>query len=96
MASLTGEQLEQAILLGFLDSNNEVKYEAILAGLSLALTLLASRLEIHSESQLVVGKIQGEYEAKNERMARYLSKVQTSLDKLNKWAIKRIPRSKNT
>lgn len=50
MASLTGEQLEQAILLGFLDSNNEVKYEAILAGLSLALTLLASRLEIHSES----------------------------------------------
>ena len=29
-------------------------------------------------------------------MARYLSNVQTSLNKLSKWAIKRIPRSENT
>ena len=89
------EQLEHAIRLGFPTSNNEVEYEAILVGLSLALTLSASKLEICSDSQLVVGQIQGEYEDKDERMAPYLSKVRTSLDKLNKWVIKRISRIKS-
>lgn len=61
----TGEQLEQAIRLGFLTSNNE----AIMSELSLALALLASQLEIHSDSQLIVRHIQGEYEAKDGWMA---------------------------
>lgn len=69
LQSPTGEQLEQAIRLGFLASNNEVEYEAILSGLNLTLALSASKLEIRSDSQLVVGHIQGEYEAKDKRMA---------------------------
>lgn len=75
LQSPIGEQLEQAIRLEFLASNNEAKYKAILAGLSVALTLLASKLEICSDFQLVVGQIQEEYEAKDECMAWYLSKV---------------------
>ncbi|RVW69617.1 Retrovirus-related Pol polyprotein from transposon 17.6 [Vitis vinifera] len=96
LQSPTREQLEQAIGLGFPASNNEAEYEAILARLSLALTLSASKLEIRSDSHLVVRQIQEQYEAKNECMARYLSKLQTSLNKLSKWAIKRIHRSENT
>ena len=57
-------------------SDNEAEYEAILTELSLALTLSASKLEICSDFQLFIGQIQGEYEAKDELMARYLSKVQ--------------------
>ncbi|KAL6335970.1 hypothetical protein AAG906_003595 [Vitis piasezkii] len=38
---------------------------------------------------------QGEYEAKDERMAQYFSKVRANLDKLSKWVVKRIPRAKN-
>ena len=75
LQSTIGEQLEQAIWLGFPTSNNEAEYEAILVELSLALTLSASKLETCSDSQLVIRKIQGEYEAKDEHMARYLSKV---------------------
>ena len=63
--------------------------------MGLALALSASKLEICSDSQLVVSQIQGEYEAKDERMARYLSKVRNTLDKLSKWAIKRITRTEN-
>ena len=63
--------------------------------MDLALALLASKLEICSGSQLVVDQIEREYEAKDERMAQYLSKVQNTLDKLSKWAIKRISRTKN-
>ena len=50
LQSSTGEQLEQAIRLGFPTFNNEAKYEAILVGLSIALTLSTSKLEIHSDS----------------------------------------------
>ena len=87
--------MEQAIRLGFPISNNETECEAILSGLGLALALSASKLEICSDSQLVVRQIQGEYEAKDERMARYLSKVRNTLDKLSKWVIKRITRTEN-
>lgn len=96
LQSTIGEQLEQAIWLGFPTSNNEAEYEAILVELSLALTLSASKLETCSDSQLVIRKIHGEYEAKDEHMARYLSKVWIALDKFNKWVAKRIPRSENT
>lgn len=57
LRSPTREQLEQAIWLGFLASNNKAEYEVILAELNLALTLLASKLEICSDSQPVVGQI---------------------------------------
>ena len=54
LQSPTGEQLEQAIRLRFLASNNEVEYEAILFRLNLALALFVSKLRIYSDSQLVM------------------------------------------
>ncbi|XP_034695622.1 uncharacterized protein LOC117921772 [Vitis riparia] len=96
LQSPTREQLEQTIRLGFPASNNEAKYEAILSRLNLTLALSASKLEIYSDSQLVVRHVQGEYEAKDGRMTQYLTKVQDTLNQLNKWAIKRIPRTENS
>ncbi|RVW99982.1 Transposon Ty3-I Gag-Pol polyprotein [Vitis vinifera] len=75
LQSPTGEQLEQAIRLGFSASNNEAEYEAILSELDLALALSVSKLRIYSDSQLVVRHVQKEYEAKDSRMARYLAKA---------------------
>lgn len=63
--------------------------------MNLAIAFSASKLEICSNSQLIVGPIQGEYEAKDERMAQYLSKVHNTLNRLSKWSIKRIPRIEN-
>ena len=59
--------------------------------MNLTLALSASKLEICSDSQLVVGHIQGEYEAKDGRMAQYLTKVRDTLNQLNEWVVKRIP-----
>ncbi|KAL6335872.1 hypothetical protein AAG906_003497 [Vitis piasezkii] len=73
------EQLEQAIQLEFSTSNNETEYEAIMSGLNLALALSASKFEIYSDSQLVIGHIQGKYEAKDERMSQYLTKPTFSI-----------------
>ena len=90
-----GEQLEQTIRIGFPVSNNEAEYEVILSGLNLALALSASKLEICSDSQLIVRHIQGEYEAKDGHMTQYLTKVRDTLNQLNEWAIKRILCTRN-
>lgn len=47
------------------------------------LALSASNLEIRNDSQLIVGHIQGEYEAKDERIVQYLIKVRDTLNQLD-------------
>ncbi|RVX09468.1 hypothetical protein CK203_015471 [Vitis vinifera] len=95
LQSPIGEHLEQAIQLGFSASNNEAEYEAILSGLDLALTLSVSKLQIYSDSQLVVKHVQEEYEAKDARMARYLAKVRNTLQQFTEWTIEKIKRTDN-
>ena len=95
LLSPTREQLEQAIRLGFSPSNNEAEYKTILFGLDLALALSISKLRIYSDSQLVVRHVQEEYMAKDERMARYLTKVRNTLQQLGEWTIEKIPRTDN-
>lgn len=63
--------------------------------LCLALAFSASKLEIRSDSKLIVGHIQREYEAKDRRMAQYLTKVRDTLNQLDEWVIRRIPRTEN-
>ena len=43
----------------------------------------------------MVGQIQWEYEARNERMAHYLSRVESRLAKLSYWRVKHIPCKEN-
>ena len=43
----------------------------------------------------MVWKIQWEYEARDEHMARYLSGMESCLAKLSGWWVKRIPREEN-
>ena len=49
-----GIRVQHSFKLGFKVSNNEVKYEALLARLRVALSLGATDLEVYSDSQLVV------------------------------------------
>ena len=77
--SLTREQIEQFVCLNFPTSNNEAEYEAMIDGLNLALVLATAKVEIISDSQLVVGQIQYEYRTKDECMAYYLAMVHTRI-----------------
>ncbi|XP_028057643.1 uncharacterized protein LOC114261567 [Camellia sinensis] len=63
--------IEHAIALGFPASNNEAKYEALLANLKSALQMEATKLMVFSDSKFIVNQVSGEYEAKGERMAIY-------------------------
>ncbi|RVW81945.1 Gypsy retrotransposon integrase-like protein 1 [Vitis vinifera] len=80
---------------GFPASNNEAEYEVILSELDLALALSVSRLRVYSDSQHVVRHVQKEYEAKDESMARYLTKVRDTLQRFTEWTIEKIKRTEN-
>ena len=58
----TGEVIEQAIRLNFSASNNEAKYESIIVRLDLAISVSLKKIIIRSDSQLVVARVNDEYE----------------------------------
>ena len=74
-----GDKIEQAIRLGFSTLNNKLEYESILDGIELAAALSVDKLIIWSDSQLVVGQVNAEYESRDPRMAKYVTLVNQHL-----------------
>ena len=54
-------------------TNNEAEYEAILTGLRVAKALGVRNLKPNSDSKLVTGQMNNGYEAKEDKMKRYLA-----------------------
>ena len=79
LISPEGEILKYAVRLQFLAKNNEAEYEALLTGLNLEKVLEAKAFIIQANSRLVIGQARGDYEAKEERMQKYLKIVQQLL-----------------
>ncbi|KAG7533253.1 Ribonuclease H-like superfamily [Arabidopsis thaliana x Arabidopsis arenosa] len=92
----TKEIIEQSFRLMFPASNNEAEYEALLAGLRLALAIGAEKIIAYCDSQLVVNQFAGDYEAKAPRMEAYLSAVKILAGKFKEFELVRIPRGENT
>ena len=70
------ETLKHAVRLQFSATNNETEYEALLTRLSLAKALGEKSHIVQANSQLIIGQVKGDYEAKEERLQRYLKIVQ--------------------
>jgi ribonuclease HI len=62
-----GEELSGALRLEFRTTNNEAENEAVIASLGMALELGAVSVKVWSDSQVIVGHIRGEFEAKGEK-----------------------------
>ena len=88
--------IEYALRFGFQASNNEAEYEAVIAGLNLAHSMEVDQLEVCSDSQLVVKKIEDTYEAKCEKLILYLKKARELLRKFVLVQIRHIPRAENS
>ena len=87
--------MEYSLRFGFQASNNEAEYEAVIAGLNLALSMEADQLEIYSDSQLVVKQIEDSYKARGEKMILYLKKVRELLKKFIRVQVKHVLRAEN-
>ena len=96
LESLEGDIIKWAICLQYATTNNEAEYEALLIRLKLAKALGATELDICSDSQLIVGQVNGNYETKEERMQQYLELVWHQISQLWEVKLNHIPREQNT
>lgn len=90
-----GRSICYALKFEFRATNNEAEYEVLLTGLKLAHDLRIVAVEIYCDSQLIVYQVRGEYQAKDRRLAAYLSRVREILDRFDYYAIFYIPREHN-
>lgn len=70
-----GGDIQYALRFGFSSTNNEAEYNALIIGLAIAKELGVQHLKAYSDSQLVIGHVLNENEAKKENMKKYLQKV---------------------
>ena len=54
-------------------TNNEVEYEVVLTSLRVAKALGERNLKLNSDSKLMTGQMNNKYEAKEDRIKRYLA-----------------------
>ncbi|KAL0311692.1 UNVERIFIED_CONTAM: hypothetical protein Scaly_2917000 [Sesamum calycinum] len=83
-APTSWKKFHLAIKFEFSTSNNEAEYEAFLAERDLAIAFGAKKIDIYSDSQLV---IQGSYEAREEKMVKYLLKAKEMLNKFEESSV---------
>ena len=77
-------------------TNNQAEYKAIIAALEHAITLGANQVEIHSDSELVVRQINGEYRVKKATLKPLYQQVKQLLGLLEGFTTTHIPRQQNT
>ncbi|KAM2908682.1 hypothetical protein COP2_048166 [Malus domestica] len=87
--------MESALHFKFKASNNEAEYKALLAGLCLAKHLGVQRIDIFSDSQLVVNQVTNNFDTKDSSMVTYLAQTQLLLKHFH-YQITQIPRAANS
>ncbi|GAV83709.1 RVT_3 domain-containing protein [Cephalotus follicularis] len=91
-----GWTLEYAQRFGFKTTNNELEWEALIAELTIAKHLEVRKIEVSSDSRLVVGLVSGEYKAREDIMAKYLAHVQNLKLDFQVFQVVKVPRPENT
>lgn len=86
---------EHSLVFKFRASNNQADYEALLAGLELARDIRARRLICRTDSQLVVGQMNGDFQIKDEHLLKYYHKASALAQCFEKIQIQHIPRELN-
>jgi len=89
-------QVKYVVHLGFEATNNMAEYEALIFGLTTALSLRVQQLLVKGDSQLVIKQVRGECSCNNPQLAAYLIHVR----KLEKYFValelQHVPRDLNS
>ncbi|XP_068466368.1 uncharacterized protein [Phaseolus vulgaris] len=90
-----GVLIEQSLKFAFKASNNQVEYEALIAGVLLAKEMGARVLLAKSDSLLITGQVTGEFQAKDPQMAACLEYVQELRKSFVSFEVLHVPREQN-
>ena len=88
--------IKKSLRLGFLATNNEAEYEALLMGMAMVQKIGGKTMEMFLDSKLVIGHVKGELEAQDTRIQEYLSQVRHIQTKFEFFDLSYIPRNGNT
>ncbi len=95
-----GEGIRNVVQEGFTyiprATNNEAEYTALILGLTKALELGITDIEVEGDSNLVVQQVQGLWKVKVATLVPLQSKANKLLWKFKKWSVKHVPREENT
>ncbi|XP_070019591.1 uncharacterized protein [Nicotiana sylvestris] len=91
----TGNVVRQSVKTMKL-TNNEAEYEVMIAGIELAKSLGTKVIEAKCDSLLVVNQVNGTFEVREERMQRYLDKLQVTLHRFKEWTLQHVPTDQNS
>ena len=87
--------IKKSLRLGFLATNIEAEYEALLEGMAMVQKMGRRTVEMFSDSMLVVGQVKGEREARDVRMQEYLNQGRHMQSRFDSFSLHQIPRSRN-
>ncbi|GJZ97053.1 reverse transcriptase domain-containing protein [Tanacetum coccineum] len=90
-----GMEFTYALRFWFNATNNEVEYEALIAGLRIAGQMGVQNLQGNVDSKLVANQVNGVYIAKESSMIKYLEKVKNLASTFKEFSIKQVPRGEN-
>lgn len=93
----TEDGAEVASLYGYLGraTNNVAEYQGLLHGLRYALAQGARRIEVRSDSELLVRQIEGRYRVKNAGLLPLFREAQALLERFESARVRHVPREEN-
>ncbi|XBI56549.1 hypothetical protein VPH35_038121 [Triticum aestivum] len=75
LTSPIGDTVRYVLKILYTDSNNAAEYQALLHGLQMAVSMGIQCLEVRGDSNLAISQINGEFDAKDPKMAAYRNVV---------------------
>nr|GEW34869.1 reverse transcriptase domain-containing protein [Tanacetum cinerariifolium] len=90
-----GVEYTYFIRLNFPSTNNEVEYEALLAGLQIAQKIKVRALKVKVDLEAVACQLNGEFVASSEGMTKYQTKAMEHAALFKKFSIQNIHRNQN-
>ncbi|GKU88551.1 hypothetical protein SLEP1_g2801 [Rubroshorea leprosula] len=95
LLGLDGFKSEHALRFKFQTTNNAAEYETLIYGLKLASKLKVKNNQVFSDSQLVVGQVNGSCDIRDPQLNRYASVVNRLKSIFALFQIDKIPRADN-
>jgi ribonuclease HI len=90
-----GEQLKYALQLLFPASNNAAEYEALIHGLSIAVSLSIKNLMVYDDSMVVISQVNKDWDCSSDSMGKYCVVVQKLEDKFEGLEFHHVERDRN-
>ncbi|XP_057426030.1 uncharacterized protein LOC130719420 [Lotus japonicus] len=88
-------ELEQSLRFQFKATNNQAEYEALIAGLKLAIEVQIDSLLVRTDSLLVANQVNGEFQVKEPALIKYLEHVRSLMSRIKEIVVEYVPRTQN-